>query len=88
PLLLQPLLLNVTGWNTRKVPTVGASRNREDMMRLITQFELSSKTDADLHALYRSAFNALARSTPNSAMRRNALASLENISRERCMRLR
>lgn len=58
------------------------------MMRLITQFELSRKTEAELHALYRSAFNSLARSMLNSAMRRNALASLENISRERCIRLR
>lgn len=51
-------------------------------MKLITRHELASKSIHDLRGLYRNAFNALAQSVPESADRQNALASLENISRE------
>jgi len=51
-------------------------------MKLITRYDLASKSESELRGLYRKAFNALVQSTPNSAERRNALASLENISRE------
>jgi hypothetical protein len=51
-------------------------------MRLITRFELATKTDAELYALLREVFNELAKSTVNSHERRNALASIENILRE------
>ena len=56
-------------------------------MYLITRFELASKSDSELAALYRETFNALARSARESAERRNALASLENIEAERAARL-
>lgn len=51
-------------------------------MKLITQFELAARSETELHGLYREIFNALVRSHPHSAERRNALASLENIQRE------
>jgi hypothetical protein len=55
---------------------------RRKHMQLITRYDLASKGVLELRGLYRKAFNALVQSTPNSAKRRNALASLENISRE------
>lgn len=51
-------------------------------MKLITRFELAAKETQELHPLYRDVFNAVARTNPGSQERRNALASLENISRE------
>jgi len=48
-------------------------------MRLITKFELVSKSETELRGLLREAFNALAASEANSFERRNALASIENI---------
>jgi len=51
-------------------------------MKLITRFELASKSDGELRGLYRKAFNALIQSAPESAERRNALGSLENLTRE------
>jgi hypothetical protein len=51
-------------------------------MKLITRYELASKSILELRGLYRTAFNALVQSVPESTERRNALASLENISRE------
>lgn len=52
------------------------------MSRLITRFELAALGDAELHALYRDLFNALARSNRETPERRNALASLENLESE------
>ena len=51
-------------------------------MKLITRYDLTSKSEAELRGLYRKAFNALVQSTPESAERRNALASIENLTRE------
>lgn len=51
-------------------------------MKLITGFELSARSIPELHVLYRDIFNALVMSAPDSAERRNALASLENIQTE------
>lgn len=66
-----------------KAPTVGAfEEKRRKQMNLITHYELASKGVSELRGLYRKAFNALVQSVPGSAERRNALASLENISRE------
>lgn len=56
--------------------------NKEEKMRLITRFELVSKSETELRGLLREAFNALAASDVNSFERRNALASIENIQRE------
>ena len=51
-------------------------------MRLITRFELATRTTSELHLLHRDIFNRLARTGENTAERRNALASLENIQQE------
>lgn len=51
-------------------------------MKLITRFELASKSTSELHALYREIFNALVHSERETAERRSCLASLENIQNE------
>ncbi len=51
------------------------------MSRLITTAELQRLTLAELHALRRAVEDELLRSNPDTATRRNALASLENIER-------
>ncbi len=51
-------------------------------MKLITRFELVTKTETELYALLREAFNELARSDPDTFQHRNSLASIENIQRE------
>lgn len=48
-------------------------------MKLITCFELASMPTSEIHALRRAVFEALIRSDPGSAERRNALASLDNL---------
>jgi hypothetical protein len=55
-------------------------------MKLITRFELATRSTAELRALIRDLFNQLARSAPESAERRNALASLENVQAELAVR--
>lgn len=56
--------------------------NREVKMKLITRFELAAKSEAELRGLLREAFNDLAKSSPFSHERRDALASIENIQSE------
>ena len=51
-------------------------------MKLITRSELGSRSTAELHRLLRETFNDLVRSRPDTAARRNALASLETIRAE------
>lgn len=51
-------------------------------MKLITRHELASKSVLELHGLNCKVFNVVVQSAPESPERRNALASLENISRE------
>lgn len=51
-------------------------------MKLVTRFELATRSTRELHALIRVLFNELANSAPESAERRNALASLENVHAE------
>lgn len=55
-------------------------------MRLITRFELATRKTNELQRLHRDIFNRLARTGANTAARRNALASLENIQRELAQR--
>jgi hypothetical protein len=49
-------------------------------MRLITIFELATLKDRELQALFRETANELTRAPAGSADRRNALATLDNIS--------
>ncbi len=51
------------------------------MCRLITAFELQTRSTDELSALFRKVPQQLARSEPGTAERRNAVASLENINR-------
>jgi len=52
------------------------------MTKLITTNELARLNDLELHGLYRTIFNELVQSDPDTVKRRNSLASLENILRE------
>ena len=56
-------------------------------MNLITRFELASCSKAELHILHRKVMDALVRSGPGTATRRNAIASLENIDLEIASRM-
>ena len=56
------------------------------MCKLITASELQTRTDGELSALFRKVSQELVQSKANTAKRRNALASLENISREKRVR--
>ncbi|MFC7050401.1 hypothetical protein [Emcibacter nanhaiensis] len=49
------------------------------MTKLITQHQLATLNQAELHQLYRILHQRLACSAPGTAERRNCLASLENI---------
>ena len=51
-------------------------------MRLITRFELATRSSNELRQLYSEIFNRLARTGAGTPARRNALASLENIQTE------
>ena len=51
-------------------------------MNLITKNELAARSISELHGLLRQTFTALAKSASQSAERRNALASIENIQAE------
>jgi hypothetical protein len=56
-------------------------------MRLITASDLAKRSNSELAALFRDVSQTLALSEPSSSERRNALATLENIDRERAARL-
>jgi hypothetical protein len=61
---------------------VGASELKEETMKLLTRFELASKSTGELHALHREAlkvFNAAARGTQE---RRDVLEMLANLETE------
>jgi len=51
------------------------------MSRIITAYELQNRSDQELRALHREIQEKLTRSAQGTAARRNALASLENITR-------
>ncbi|MCS0397894.1 hypothetical protein ND972_13920 [Vibrio diabolicus] len=51
------------------------------MMKLMTVFELSTRSDNELQVIAKDAFNELARSEAHSADRHNALATIENVNR-------
>lgn len=51
------------------------------MSRIITTSELSNRSLAELHALYRQVQQALAQAQPGTEPHRHAVASLEAVSR-------
>lgn len=56
-------------------------------MKLITNHELLQRSESELSALFREVSEGLMRTGRGSPERRNALASLENISLERAHRV-
>lgn len=60
---------------------------KEDIMKLITASALAHKTEAELSALFTAVSRTLARTEAATPDRRNALASLETISRARALRM-
>lgn len=56
-------------------------------MRLITTIELSRRSEPELASLFALVSRGLVRTKRETAERRSALATLENISRERALRL-
>jgi hypothetical protein len=57
-------------------------------MRLITDSELARRSDAELAVLFQKAAEALATAKPGTQERRSAVASMQNIGRERARRHR
>jgi hypothetical protein len=51
-------------------------------MKLITRFELASRSTGELYALHRDTLHALCRCKPHSAEQRTCLASLANLQAE------
>lgn len=56
-------------------------------MKLISNYELQRRTETELSAMFRQVSQGLARTRRQTPERRNALASLENISRARAQRM-
>jgi len=57
-------------------------------MRLITHFELATRSDTELSAIFADVSRELPRTGAGTPERRHALATLENIRREQAARLR
>jgi len=55
-------------------------------MKTITTYELANQNEAQLSALFKEMNKALMQTEKGTPERRNALASLENISQVRCIR--
>jgi hypothetical protein len=56
-------------------------------MKLITKHELQKQSESELSALFCTVSKGLVRTKRGSPERRNTLASLENISRARAVRM-
>lgn len=56
-------------------------------MKLLTRFELASKSTSELHALHTDALEAFYAASRGSQERRDALASLTNLEAEIRLRL-
>lgn len=56
------------------------------MSKLFTMAALHSRSDHELRTIFKQAHDDLARSAPGSAERRNALATMENVTRVRNQR--
>jgi len=69
-----------------KSPMAGPQQ-QEETMKLFTTYELEKRSDSELSALFRAVSQGLVRTAKGSPERRNALASLENISRARAVRM-
>jgi hypothetical protein len=56
-------------------------------MKVLSSHELQKRSDSELSALFRTVSQGLVRTARESPERRNCLASLENISRQRAARI-
>jgi hypothetical protein len=65
----------------------GVANGKEENMKLISNHELQQRSESELSALFRKVSEGLVRTRRGSPERRNALASLENISRLRAKRM-
>ena len=65
---------------------MAAATQEEETMRLITSFDLANRSETELAVLFWAVTRTLTCSDPDTPERRNALASLENISRARIAR--
>ena len=57
-------------------------------MKLMSNHELQTRSESELSALFCMVSKGLVRTKKGSPERRNALASLENISRARALRMK
>lgn len=88
PPIRMPSNPNDGGWNgAERLRWSGPPLPKEETMRLVTCFEAASRTTAELHVLYREAFNAAASAKPGSQEYENARLSLRNIAAELTVRL-
>jgi hypothetical protein len=69
-----------------KSPMAGHQQGRETM-KLILTHELHKRSESELSALFCAVSKGLVRTKRGSPERRNALSSLENISRARVSRM-
>jgi len=70
-----------------KGPDERGPEQKEEEMKLISNHELLERSESELSALFRTVSEALVRTGRGSPERRNALASLENISLARAARM-
>lgn len=71
-----------------KGPDERGLEQEEKTMKLISNYELQKRSDNELSALFCTVSKGLVRTRRETPERRNALASLENISRARAIRMR
>jgi hypothetical protein len=67
--------------------SIPGPRTEEENMKLMLTHELQKRTESELSALFCTVSKGLVRTKRGSPERRNALASLENISRARAVRM-
>ncbi len=65
---------------------VAAKEKKEETVKLISAFELERRSEKELCALFHEVSQKLVRTKRNSPARRNALGTLENITRARIAR--
>lgn len=65
-----------------------AWKAKEKTMKKISETDLTSRADSELSMLFHEVSKALAHTKPGTIERREVIASLQNISRERARRHR
>ena len=70
-----------------KGPDERGFEQKEEDVKLISNHELQQRSESELSELFRALSEGLVRTTRGSPERRNALASLENLSLARAERM-